>query len=321
MKRALVVNCSKPYNLGTIKLRDWLTQEGWGVTYFSGDPGMLASAFDLICVSSIFSWDAPLARKIALSVKDSVEVWAGGPGLFALQKWWRAETSLPLTVGLDDRFEKQRGDYLMTFASRGCPVGCWFCIVPRIEGGAFTLDWDFQPAPILSDNNLSALPDDFQDHVLRRYQETGIVLKDAQSGFEPKTFTEETYERWRPIMRGPWRLAFDEMAEIDDVETTMHILRKVNPRKVRVYVLIGNEPLEACYERAIKVLEWGGEPFCQPFIPLNSLDKAPSLRHGWTGQMLKDFARYFNRFLWKYTPLNEYAPRKNEPPPFAGLLA
>ena len=54
-----------------------------------------------------------------------------------------------------------------TFASRGCPVGCWFCIVPKMEGKAFTLLPDFPVRPILCDNNLSALPVDYQRFVDR----------------------------------------------------------------------------------------------------------------------------------------------------------
>jgi len=87
------------------------------------------------------------------------------------------------------------------------------CIVPRLEGLAFTLDRDFQPAPILCDNNLSALPADFQEHILRRYAETGTRLLDANSAFEPRTFDEGVYPRGKRTLRGPWRFAFDEMRE------------------------------------------------------------------------------------------------------------
>src|SRR6201999_1918492 len=118
-------------------------------------------------------WHALVAREIAMRVKDRCEVWVGGPGMFALKHWWTQQTGLAVVQGLDSRFERQRGQYRMTFASRGCPVNCAFCIVPRVEGVTFTLDWDFIPAPILCDNNLSALPIDFQAHIIRRYQETG----------------------------------------------------------------------------------------------------------------------------------------------------
>lgn len=320
MSNAIVVNCSKGhYNLGARKLADWLTQEGHEVRYFDGDPGMFGLDADLVCLSVIFSWHAPTAREIALRMKDhGAEVWAGGPGLFALAQWWREQTGMDATHGLDARFDRQRGNYAWTFASRGCPVNCYFCIVPRLEGTAFTLDWDFQPAEHLCDNNLSALPVEFQEHIIQRYRETGTVLKDANSGFEPRTFDEGTYQRWKPILKGPWRFALDEMRELDDVERMMKILSSEPSGRKRVYVLIGNEPIEACHERALKVIEWGGEPYCQPLMPLNALSRdSLKVRHDWTIPKLKDFARYFNRFGWRQFPLNQYRPRRHEKAPFS----
>jgi hypothetical protein len=310
------VNCSAPhYNLGAQKLRDWLSNHGYQIQYWDGDPGFFASGADLVCLSVIFSWDALTARRIALQVKDDSEVWCGGPGMYALEKWWKQETGLNCIRGLDWRFERQRGDYKMTFASRGCPVDCWFCIVPKIEGKSFNLDWDFRPASILCDNNLSALPVEFQKHIIRRYQETDTLLEDANSGFEPRTFDESTYQRWREILRGPWRFALDEVGELDDVERMMAILRDQRPDLKRVYVLIGNEPVAACQERVQKVIEWGGEPHCQPVLPLNALDREQFIvRHDWTVQKLKDFARWANRWIWRSVPLSKYQPRNGDRP-------
>jgi hypothetical protein len=122
-----------------------------------GDPGLFGGEPDLVCLSVIFSWHAPIAREVALRYADR-EVWCGGPGMFALAHWWRSETGGDGRAGLDARFERQRGDYRMTFASRGCPVGCWFCIVPKLEGADVHARLGLPPAPILCDNNLSALP-------------------------------------------------------------------------------------------------------------------------------------------------------------------
>jgi hypothetical protein len=44
-----------------------------------------------------------------------------------------------------------------------------------------------------------------------------VPLLDANSGFEPRTFDEEVYARWRVINRGPWRFAYDDQAERADV--------------------------------------------------------------------------------------------------------
>lgn len=210
-------------------------------------------------------------------------------------------------------------DPLMTFASRGCPVGCYFCIVPRIEGKSFTLYPDFQPARILCDNNLSALPVDFQEHIIRRYQETGTPLLDANSGFEPRTFDGGTYARWKAVLRGPWRLAYDELEEGEDVRRMLSLLAAESARRKRVYVLCGNEPVVACYERAMQVLDWGGEPFCQFLKPLNYLGGPLKCRFDWTPLKALDFCRYFNRWLWRSVPIWEYSNRQGERPTFASL--
>lgn len=305
--RAAVINVSAPhYNLGARKLHDWLSGQGYEVEYHDGDPGLFLDA-DLVALSVIFSWDAPKAREIAWRVSGRAEVWAGGPGLFKLASWWNRETGLTAHIGLDQRFEHHRGKYRMAFASRGCPVNCWFCIVPKMEGKRFSLYWNFRPAPILLDNNLSALPAGFQCHIVRTYSQPGAPpLLDANSGFEPATFDWYTFARWKYVLRGPWRFAFDYMPEVGAVRRMMEILREVPSKKKRVYVLIGNEPMESCFERAMKVIEWGGEPFCQPVLPLDFLGGPIPAKYDWTEQRLKHFARYFNRFLWKYTTLAGY---------------
>jgi hypothetical protein len=334
LRRACVVNCSrlprydrnKQYNLGAAKLADWLRNEGWAVDERAPHEvdGLFALGYDLVCLSVIFSWHAPIARDIALRVKGSSEVWCGGPGMSALAAWWRAETGLECTVGLDSRFERQRGDYWRCFASRGCPVGCSFCIVPKIEGREFTLDWDFYPAPVLSDNNLSATPVGFQEHIIRRYRDAGVRLERAESGFEPRTFDGGTLERWRPLMSraDAWRFAFDEQREAGDVARMMSLMRDIPARRKQVYVLIGNEPIESCLERALNIIDWGGEPYCQPVMRLNVLSRRDLwVRHDWTQQLLRDFARFFNKHIWRgpggsRRSIADYRPRPNEPAPF-----
>jgi hypothetical protein len=197
------------------------------------------------------------------------------------------------------------------------------CIVPRLEGLTFSFDPDFIPAPVLCDNNLSALPVDYQQHIITRYQQFGVPLLDANSGFEPRTFDEMTYKRWKPLLRGPWRFAFDEMREREDVQRMMlsTSLRDESPRRKQVYCLIENEPIETCYERAMHILDWGGEPFVQYMLPLNWLGDPTMLRprFDWTYQLGKDFMRYFNRHLWRSFPIWEYRPRQDESLPFVNL--
>jgi hypothetical protein len=144
-----------------------------------------------------------------------------------------------------------------------------------------------------------------------------MILKDANSGFEPRAFREHTYARWKPILRGPWRFALDEMRELEDVQRMMAILKDESPKRKQVYVLIGNEPFEACQERAQKVIEWGGEPYCQPVMALDVLDRQDvTVAHDWSAQKLRDFARFYNRHLWRSMALADYKPRLAERQPF-----
>lgn len=231
---------------------------------------------------------------------------AGGPGIFT-RKHYLADVA---EIGGDIPDAIARHNPMATFASRGCPVGCWFCIVPKMEGRAFTLLPDFTPRPVLCDNNLSALPADYQDHIVARYQAAGVPLLDANSGFEPRTFDGEVLARWKPINRGPWRFAYDDAADGEHVARVMRMLdgAGVSARRRQVYTMIGNEPFEACMDRIRQVIGWGGEPYAQPFMKLNALEKRPHVRHDWTEGRLKAVQRWVNGRFWKYVPFDRYDP-------------
>jgi hypothetical protein len=261
------------------------------------------SADKTLYLSVAFTWKLPEAKRMALWYRaQGWRVVAGGPGLFVRKDYLAgiAET------GGDFPDAVVKHHPLATIASRGCPVGCWFCIVPKMEGRDFTLLPDFPVRPILCDNNLSALPPEYQDHIVSRYKAEGVPLLDANSGFEPKTFTDDVYARWKPINRGPWRFAYDESAEMADVYRVMWMLRKEAPKRKRVYVLIGNEPKAACLERIIQVIEWGGEPHVQPYMKLNALAREPYPRFDWTAQSLTGMARWANRRVWRKTKFADY---------------
>ena len=128
----------------------------------------------------------------------------------------------------------------------------------------------------------------------------------TNSGFEPRTFDDEVFARWRVINKGPWRFAYDDMQERPYVERVMKMLRDVPARRKRVYVLIGNEPFAACMERIREVIAWGGEPHVQPYMKLNALERTPYPRFDWNKQLLRDVARWANGHVWRRTDFNGY---------------
>lgn len=263
---------------------------------------------DTVYLSVAFTWKLEEAYQRALFARaQGFKVIAGGPALFLVQMKHRLTDVAQIGESYPEAVIKHNP--MATFASRGCPVGCWFCIVPPMEGREFTLIENFTVRPVLCDNNLSALPADFQDHIIRRYLNEGIALLDANSGFEPITFTPDVYARWKPLInagRGPWRFAFDETKERKEVLQVMSMLKDEPQKRKRVYVLIGNEPFDDCMRRIYETIEMGCEPHVQPLMKLNALTRDPWVRYDWTAQRLKDVARWANGWVWKKAPFTEY---------------
>lgn len=271
---------------------------------------------DTAFLSVVFSWKLPEAYQRAIWYKaQGYKVKAGGPGMF-VRKTYLADVA---ECGGDYPDAVYHHNKNATFASRGCPVGCYFCIVPKMEGKEFTLIPDFTPRPILCDNNLSALPVDYQEFIIEKYKKFDVPLLDANSGFDPEAFDEGTYLRWKEINKGAWRFAYDETKEGDAVYKTSQILKDVPAYKKRVYVLVGNEPIEACVRRVHQVIEWGCEPHVQPLIALNALEFKPQIRYDWTEDKLHDLARWANKWIWRKVPLKEYKPGRYAAPTFGGV--
>lgn len=268
---------------------------------------------DTTYLSIAFTWLLDRAANRAMIARAlGKRVIAGGPALFLVKMQHEIAGLAEIRKEFPDAVRRHNPD--ATIASRGCPVGCGFCIVPAMEGRDFTLLPDFPVRPVLCDNNLSALPADYQDYIIRRYRETGTPLRDANSGFEPLTFTPDVYARWKPIVNaggGPWRFAFDEMKERDQCLAVMRMLKDEPPKRKRPYVLIGNEPFDACMQRIRECLEHGCEPHVQWVMKLNALEKTPWVRHDWTEERLKAVARWANRRIWRYAPFERYDGSRN----------
>lgn len=272
---------------------------------------------DTAFLSIAFTWRLDDAYQRAVWYRaQGYRVRAGGPGIFT-RKHYLADVA---EIGGDIPDAITRHNPMATIASRGCPVGCWFCIVPKMEGRDFTLLPDFPVRPVLCDNNLSALPADYQDHIVARYRATGVPLLDANSGFEPRTFDEEVFARWQPINRGPWRFAYDDASDREHVVRVMAMLDRhgVSSRRRQVYTMIGNEPFAACMDRIHEVIGWRGEPYAQPYMKLNALLRRPHVRFDWTEARLRMVQRWVNGRFWRYVPFDRYdasAKSSNAPDP------
>ena len=264
---------------------------------------------DTAYISVVFSWDVDeaLARTFWYRAAG-FKVRVGGPGVFTAKR--AREFDGLAQVGGSIPGVEQRHNPMATHASEGCPVNCHFCIVPKMQGTEFTLLPDFEPRPVLTDNNLSALPADYQQHIVDRYRKAGVPLLDANSGFEPQTFDDAVFARWAPINEGPWRFGSDETGERDEIERVILMLKRkgVPAKKIRPYVMIGHEPFEQCMDRILHATSLGAEPYVQYNIKLNARRKEPWVRHDWTADRLKQVQRWVNGHAWRKCDFKDFVP-------------
>ena len=315
MKRALVITVGSAHeSLGALKLARWLQGTGYEVEE-STTVSMFDSGFDLIAFSCVFSWKIPALVAMVNEAKAiATEVWIGGPAVtFSASNaaYVKAKTGISPVIGIDNRFERESGSYPMVYFSRGCPAytpACGLCPVPRIEGNAFRYYPESSPAPLLLDNNLSALPDDYQEHIIRRYRGwRGLV--DANSGFEPHTFSSRTLERWKAFPLHCWRFGYDDITERDQAIEMMRLLSRHGyvGERVRVYTLIGNEPIEVCHQRMREVIANGCHPWPQRVRPLDWLGGSLPTQFDWDEPTLIAFQRFYSiAGLWKKLKPEEF---------------
>ena len=76
---------------------------------------------------------------------------------------------------------------------------------------------------------------------------------------------------------------------------------------MRVYTLIGNEPMEACHQRVREVIENGCHPWPQRLRPLDYLGGPLPTRHDWDEPTLIAFQRFYSiKGLWGQMESGEF---------------
>lgn len=311
------------YNLGLAKAANWFRAQGVKVRSVTLPLTMFDVGFDVAFVSAIFSWHVPAALEAARSLRDrGARVEVGGPGFFALGDLARADGFHP-QVTPDRRFDRQPGAYDAVFWSRGCPAkNCSLgfpkdgskpvCLVPEMEGARHTTFADVTPAPMILDNNLSALPRRHQELIVERTLSAGFKRVDCNSGFEPHSFRLETAKLWSRLPLVAWRFAYDEIAERTQVLNVLELLDSIGVKRRRshIYCLAGNEPIEACEQRVREIRAWKCLPVVQRRRPLDYAGGPLPTIHDWTEQKLIDFQRWGNRLSYAM-PFSDYKPELN----------
>ena len=202
-------------------------------------PQLAMPEMDEVHVSVAFTWDLPIAERLAEAWRVAgVPVLCGGPAFN--QPSGEYEPGLYIKHGY-------------TITSRGCPKGCWFCTVPQREGNIRELEihdgWN------VLDNNILACSD---AHVEAVFQ---MLDKQPQralltGGLEPSFLRPWHARRLREICAKRMYFAYDTADDLEPLVEAGKIMRqeghRITSHALCSYVLIGYEG--DTFERATKRL-------------------------------------------------------------------
>ena len=320
MKIAIINSSQEVYNLATHRIAHYHERLGDTVTLTKGSQLFLDGVWnaDKAYFSCIFTWDLKeMCANVNLLKERDIAIEIGGPAATAMPVWVENRTGIKPHVGLDDRFEREKGDFKMEFTSRGCRNHCAWCIVPKIEPIHVEYEDINIPVgdnPYLGDNNLLACSWEHQKRVVGKLKNVSNL--DINSGFEASLFTEDHYALYSQLKLERWRLAFDSMAVEKEFERAVNILKKHGVRysEISTYVLIGfpGTTYEETIYRLEKARSLGTSPYPQIYRPLNSINH-DYVAPGWDKEKLSLLRMYwitpqkwrtctFEEFQLQYTP-------------------
>jgi hypothetical protein len=251
---------------------------------------------DTAYLSVVFSWDLQAAYQRAVWLKaQGYSVRVGGPAVMcnpgqfsyvATEEWALSPGDKPNALA--------HHNSNATFTSRGCIRRCSFCAVPKIEGDLVELS-DWEPKPLVCDNNLLACSRAHFDRVIDRLKPISGV--DFNQGLDARLMKSHHANRLAELDLSAVRLAWDSIKSESSFMRAYELLRKagISKRTIRVYVLIGykDDPEDAWY-RLETVRKLGATPNPMRFQPLDSVVKDSYVADGWTDRELRRYVRYFS---------------------------
>ena len=248
-------------------------------------------------ISVPFTWLLPEAEKIARAHKGKVI--AGGPAVALMGTPWADETPAECIYDVMGFYNP-----CMTKTTRGCPQGCAFCGVRKIEGEYRELP-TWKIAPIVCDSNLLASSDAHFEKVIDGL--TRFPYVDLQ-GISALYLTGSKLNQLRRLRGAKLRIGFDNIQDEYAVKQSVERLKYCGFGDIGIYVLIGfdDTPDEARYKLEI-VRSWGIRPTPMRYQPLDTLKKNSYVHPNWTSLELRRMSRYYSRLRWfEHIPYEDF---------------
>lgn len=240
-------------------------------------------------LSVVFSWQLSEAYQRAVWLKsEGYRVRAGGPAV-AMQPDYLADVA---EIGGNVNALPHHNPNA-TFTSRGCIRRCSFCAVPKIEGYLVELN-DWEPKPIVCDNNLLACSKKHFDRVIDRLKPIHKI--DFNQGLDARLVTKYHAERLAELDIDHLRLAWDSIRNENEFMKAFEVLHKAGlPKRLfRVYVLIGfkDTPEDALY-RLQTIRDLRLSTFPMRYQALDAASKNSYVGPHWTHRELMRYVRYW----------------------------
>ena len=290
-------------NLALMKLSAYLRKtnnENIEIDLFKGIPTTKPLInYDKVYVSVIYYQNRKAVEQFVKQYYDH-EIEVGGSG-------WDYEVKLPDAVEhIMPDYSLYEYDYSIGFTSRGCVRKCKFCIVPKKEG----MIRDNAPITeflhpdhdkvILLDNNYLASPkwranfEFLRDHSLKVNFNQGLDVR-LLTREKARLLAEVNFQSWKFNNR-IIHLAFDSLKYKKKVIQGINYLKDVGitGQDVVFYVLVGFDTVfPEDYERFRILVEMGVDPYIMRYNQTED-------------RLLKHFARFVNRRLWRKMDFEDY---------------
>ena len=281
--------------------------------------GALGEKCDLICMTSLFTYDQRYVRQAVAQAQDlcpGVPIIVGGVlaslmsdkvealGVDVFKGYSKTLDALEPDYSRNWQIEEPWDQFSFSFTSRGCPNRCGYCAVWKIEQEAWVNpNWRAginlgKPNAMISDNNLSATPDEHW-HELIDYlarNKRGVVF---DNGLDCKRITEDMARDLARLKftRSGMRMAFDRIKEDGVFQLAIERLIAAGvPRgEIMAYVLFNfkDSPREAHY-RMSECRRLGIRPYPQKFTPLDWTTRRRSfIGRKWTRNLASRFRHYW----------------------------
>ena len=215
---------------------------------FIGEPGLfIPEDITEIHVSVAFTWDMKDAEHLVRAWERIAPVKMGGPafnqpgGEFEVGKYLK------------------KGDVI---TSRGCPNHCWFCSVPKREGGLHELEIK-EGNRIFDDNLLACSEAHIKDVFKMLSHQSGVAFT---GGLEAKLLKPWHVELIAKVKTRQLYFAYDTPDDLDPLIEASKILRQsewYRWRKCGCYLLVGypKDTIAKAEERCLTALKLGYSPF------------------------------------------------------------